>query len=191
MGLISSDFGSQIKVRQSDISAFESLFKGYYSKLCHFASGIIHDMDAAEEIVQEFFYNYWKNRETIIIRLSVKSYFYSSIRYQCIKYLEQQDVRRRYIDRMKGLLTEENENTQLEEIQVRELEMIFNRALSELPERCKLIFRMSRIEGKKYQQIADELSVSIKTVEANMTRALQLLRENLAEYQKEPVIKKQ
>lgn len=186
MNLIGTDFHTQKRIKQSDISAFELLFREFYAPLCHFAVGFVNDLDAAEEIVQEFFYNYWKNREKIQIRISVKSYLYRSIRNLSLKHLEQQQVRRRYAAQVMAATDESRQDNQLDLLQAKEMQFIIDQTLDALPERCSLIFRMSRLEGKKYQEIAEALSISVKTVEANIGKALHHLRLNLEKYGKEP-----
>ncbi len=173
----------QQRTRDNDISAFEELFRKYYAGLVNYAYGYTKDMDASEEIVQDFFYNYWKNRKDINIKFSIKSYLYRSIRNNSLKYLEALAVRRRYADRVIDAARGHSgyENMDLE---VKELNELIENTLKELPERCVQIFRMSRFEGLKYEEIAAELSVSVKTVEANMGKALKLLRERLGKYYK-------
>jgi RNA polymerase sigma-70 factor, ECF subfamily len=167
--------------RNDDISAFERLFKKYYAALVNYAYGFVKDMDASEEIVQDFFYNYWKNRKEIKIRLSVKSYLYRAIRNNSLKYLEAQAVRRRYAEKVLETARESTpeNNTGIE---YNELNNLIEETLDELPERCRQIFRMSRYEDLKYEEIASRLSVSVKTVEANIGKALKLLRERLGKY---------
>ncbi|MFO7924745.1 MAG: RNA polymerase sigma-70 factor [Bacteroidales bacterium] len=175
------DIKFQRATRNDDISAFEKLFRMYYAELVNYAYGFLKDRDASEEIVQELFYNYWKNRKKTDIRFSVRSYLYRSVRNNSLKYLDSLAVRRRYADRV---LEREKENTGFEstEMELSELSEIINATLSELPERCSRIFRMSRYEGMKYEEIASFLSVSVKTVEADMTKALKLLRKRLGKY---------
>ena len=169
------------RIRNDDISAFEVLFKNYYARLVEYAYLILRDMDASEEIVQDFFYNYWKNRKEISIRFSVKAYFFRSVRNNCLNYLEAVKVRRKYAEKVISGLKEDAGYTE-EGLELAELNELLEDTLSELPDRCSRIFRMSRFEGKKYEEIAGELSVSVKTVEANMGKALRLLRERLKHY---------
>lgn len=187
MNLTNNGFNAQRRIKQSDITAFEGLFREFYSPLCHFSAGFVNNMDTAEEIVQDFFYNYWKNREKIDIKVSVKSYLYTSIRNQSLKHINQQEVRRRYVDLITATSTETGKYNHLEEIQARELQQIIDKTLDSLPERCRLVFSMSRLEGRKYQEIANELDISVKTVEANIGKALHHLRISLENYQKEPL----
>lgn len=174
-------FLKQNRIKQDDLKEFETLFKSLYSPLCHYAFKFLKDMDLAEEIVQEFFYNYWKNRHTMNIHISIKSYMFRAIRNNSLKYLEHLRVVKKYEQNFKDtnsseLSVEENE------LEVSELNEIIEATLNELPERCSQIFKLSRFEGLKYNEIAEQLSISIKTVEANMGKALQLFRKNLKHY---------
>jgi RNA polymerase sigma-70 factor, ECF subfamily len=173
----------QRRTRDDDISAFEMLFREYYASLVNYAYGFLKDRDDSEEIVQEFFYNYWKNRKNINIKISVKAYLFRSIRNNSLKHLDNIAVRKRYADRV---LLRSMDQTDYEngEMELDELNRLIDATLSELPERCGRIFRMSRFDGLKYDEIARELSVSIKTVEANMSKALKLLRERLGKHYK-------
>jgi RNA polymerase sigma-70 factor, ECF subfamily len=178
-------FGKQRRIREGDIEAFEHLFREYYAALCHYANSFVNNLDVAEEIVQEFFYNYWKNRQTIQIKVSVKSYLFTSIRNNALKHLEQLAVRQRYAERILATASEYDHSSVSEEFDARELKKIIDNALLDLPERSRIIFRMSRFDGLKYQEIADKLSISVKTVEANMSKVLQVLREKLKQYHAE------
>lgn len=168
----------QRRTRNDDISAFEMLFRKYYAGLVSYAYSFLKDRDASEEVVQEFFYNYWKNRKEIKIKVSIQSYLYRSIRNNSLKYIDALAVRRKYADRVL-LQTKEQAGYEDGELELAELNEIIEETLAKLPDRCSLIFRMSRFEGLKYEEIAAELSISVKTVEANMSKALRLLRERL------------
>jgi RNA polymerase sigma-70 factor, ECF subfamily len=177
-----SEFSVQQKIRNGDIKAFESLFKKYYAPLCQFAAGYVKDKDTAEEIVQDFFYNYWKNRESMTVRISVKAYLYMAVRNNCLKYQRMMGVRQKHAEEVMAVKQEIHEPDQYLQLETKELQQKIDEILGQLPERCSLIFRMSRYEGMKYREIAEALSVSVKTVEANMGKALQELREKLGKY---------
>jgi RNA polymerase sigma-70 factor, ECF subfamily len=168
----------QLKTRKSDIASFESLFREYYAGLVNYSCSYTKDMDAAEEIVQEFFYNYWKNRKEIIIKFSLRAYMYRAIRNNTLNYLESVSVRRKYADRV---LSKSADHGGYEDssVELAELNERIDRILDELPERCKTIFCMSRFDGLKYEEIAERLSISVKTVEVNIGKALKLLRKKL------------
>jgi RNA polymerase sigma-70 factor, ECF subfamily len=177
-----SEFSTQQKIRKGDINAFESLFRQYYATLCNFAVKYVKDKDAAEEIVQDFFYQYWKNRETMTINVSIKAYLYMSVRNNSLKYLRQKRVRQKYADDVSAKLSESQLHTSQDSLDIKELQNKIDEILDEMPERCATIFRMSRCEGLKYREIAHTLSISVKTVEANMGKVLQTLREKLRNY---------
>ncbi len=168
-------------IKEGDIKAFESVFKQYYHPLCMYAASLTGRMDAAEEIVQELFYICWKEREHLQMFHSLKSYLYAAVRNNSFQYLEHQEVKNRY--REVVLSAEQNGNSSpLEQMEYKELQSIINRTLLHLPERRQRIFRMHRFEGLKYAEIATELSLSVKTVEAEMTKALQALRKEIENY---------
>jgi RNA polymerase sigma-70 factor (ECF subfamily) len=174
-------FIKQSRIKQDDLVEFEKLFKSFYSPLCSYAFKFLKDMDLAEEIVQDFFYNYWKNRHTMNIQISIKSYMYRAIRNNSLKYIEHVQVVKRYEQNYKDTNSADI-GSETNELEVKELNDIIEATLNDLPERCRQIFKMSRFEGLKYFEIAEKLSISIKTVEANMGKALQLFRKNLKHY---------
>jgi RNA polymerase sigma-70 factor (ECF subfamily) len=171
------------KIQQGDIKEYEKLFRKYYQPLCHFANRFLKDMDSSEEIVQELFYNIWKNRESISITSSLKAYLYQSVRNNSLKFIEHLAVRERYSSEMKRQQNEGAGNDS-DSVELAELNELIENTLNQLPERCRQIFLLSRYEGLKYHEIAEKLSISIKTVEANMGKALQLFRTNLKVYDK-------
>lgn len=173
---------SQRKILNNDISEFEKLFRTYYDPLCRYAFQMLHDMDAAEELVQEFFYNYWKNRESLEVKISLKAYLYRSIRNNALHYLEHLAITRMHAKEVIYTQTEFDTNSAADQLELNELNAIVERTLGELPARCSDVFKLSRFEGLKYHEIAKQLSISVKTVEADMGKALQLFRKNLKHY---------
>jgi len=169
------------KIQQGDIHAFEMLFRRYYEDLCRWAFHYLHDIDSSEEVVQDLFYHLWRDHTAISIHTSVKSYLYRSVSNNC-KMLLKKQVRRSAIETE---LSREEMNKQeqpSEVLEANEIREVVIKTLAELPERPATIFRMSRYEGMKYREIAEKLSISVKTVEANMGKALEMFRKNLQEY---------
>lgn len=169
------------RIQQGNVKEFEKIFRKYYPALCNFARKYVHDMDTAEEIVQDFFYTYWSNRQSISITGSLKAYFFQSVKNKALKVIDHNQVKQRYANQMKYEMAQEAEAASAE-LETTELREAINQTLSQLPERCRQIFILSRFEGLKYHEIALRLSISIKTVEANMGKALQLFRNNLKAY---------
>lgn len=170
------------KIKEGDIKAFEEIFRRYYSPLCWYAAGITGTMESAEEIVEELFYVLWKNRAELQVLQSVKSYLYRSVRNEAVQYCEHQEVKERY--RASVLKRDEpgyssDPHCQME---YKELQALVQQILGKLPRRRRQIFEMHREKGMKYAEIATELSLSVKTVEAEMTKALRALRNEIDNY---------
>ena len=165
-----------------NIKTFEKIFKHHYASLCMYAFSITGRKDIAEEIVQDVFYNMWKNREEIQIRSSVKNYLFGAVRNLSLRYKEHLVVRERYTDSMQNNEGSEVDLLPQELLEFKELENAVTNILKKLPERRMNIFLMHRMEGRKYTEIADHYSVSVKTVEAEMTKAYQALRKGIEHY---------
>ena len=170
------------KIKEGDIKAFEEVFRRYYSPLCWYAASIIGSVQAGEEIVEELFYVLWRDREHLQVFHSLKSYLYRAVRNESVQYCEHKYVEERY---SRSVPTESEEDTTSDpqvQMEYRELQMMIGHTLDNLPERRAKIFKMHRMQGKKYAEIATELSLSVKTVEAEMTKALRMLRTELEHY---------
>lgn len=173
------------RIREGDIKVFENLFRQYYSPLYLYAFSITGRKDVSEEIVQELFYVIWRERENLQIQLSLKSYLYTAIRNQSLQYCERLGVEGRYREKILKNESEQWNDTPYSpqnELEYKELEHVINNTLNCLPERRLKIFKMHRMEGKKYKEIAEILSVSIKTVEAEMSKAYRQLRFEVEKY---------
>ncbi len=164
-----------------DMQSFEVLFKQYYQMLCAYAYRFVNDPETAEEIVQDLFYRLWERREELQITSSIKSYLYSAVHNRCLKFIEHRNVETRYKN---YYLMHESEVDSVPQhaTDINEMQAIIENTLNSLPERCSRIFRLNRFEGLKYQEIAMKLSISVKTVEANMGKALKMLRKSLKNY---------
>ncbi|WP_345030008.1 RNA polymerase sigma-70 factor [Ravibacter arvi] len=159
---------------------FESTFKKNFKGLVRYAFTVVKDSEVAEEIVQNMFVRLWEKREQVSINESVTGYLYRSVYNDSLNYLKHLKVRDAYQNY--AMEREQFEQPASEQLETRELEEKIRRALGELPEKCRTIFQMSRFEELRYQEIADELSLPVKTVENQMGKALRLLRVKLAEY---------
>jgi RNA polymerase sigma-70 factor (ECF subfamily) len=166
-------------IKQGDEKAFEHLFKTYYAHLCAFASKIIDDEIAAEEIVQEFFVKLWEKRTLLTIDSSVKNYLFRSIKNLCLNFIKHNNVRQQHA---KHFIAEAETNHFNDNFIEVDLARKIEESIESLPEKRREIFRLSREEGLKYREIADKLKLSVKTVEAQMGLALKTLRDKLKEY---------
>jgi len=166
------------RIRNGDIQEFESLFRSSYISLVNYAQTILKDRDSAEEIVQQLFYVLWRDREKINIKSSLKGYLFRSVFNRCMHHIDHNNVIRRHTTGMKDRVENET-NDPAEIMKYNELHEKVVSIIEKLPERCARIFCMSRFEGLKYSEIANELAISIKTVEANMGKALKVFRKEL------------
>ncbi len=168
------------RIRQGDEGQFESLFRSSYVSLVHYAKSLVRDHDTAEEIVQDFFFRFWQDREKIMIESSLNGYLFRAIHNRCIHWINHNNVVEKHAREMTYTSTENTENP-LDIYQYKELQLKIAKIIERLPERCGRIFYMNRFEGLKYAEIAKRLSVSVKTVEANMGKALKEFRRALTE----------
>jgi len=172
------------KIRKGDLESFEKLFFSFYPGLLRYAEMLVRKLEIAEEIVPDVFYNVWKNRESIRITQSWKSYLYRSVYNNSMMYLRK---KRREVSLEEGLFPEKEGNSPdpFQELEFNEVSAVVSETISSLPERTREIFLLNRQEGLKYREIAERLSISVKTVEANMGRALKALRGSLEKYGRE------
>jgi RNA polymerase sigma-70 factor, ECF subfamily len=168
------------RIRQGDKGQFESLFRSSYVSLVRYARSIIKDHDTAEEIVQDLFFMIWKDRERLQIESSLNGYLYRAVHNRCLHYISHVRVVEKYAREAAFSETEHSE-TPGDILNYSDLQAKIAGILERLPEKCGKIFCMSRFEGLKYAEIAQKLSISVKTVEANMGRALKEFRKALAE----------
>jgi RNA polymerase sigma-70 factor (ECF subfamily) len=166
------------RIRRGDVGQFELLFRSSYVSLVRYAKTLIKDHDTAEEIVQDLFFRLWKDKEKLNIESSLNGYLFRSVHNKCLHYIEHNRVVERHAEEMLYQQSESLESPS-DILNYKELQEKVARILERLPERCGRIFTMSRFEGLKYSEIAERLSVSIKTVEANMGRALKEFRKEL------------
>ena len=168
------------EIKAGKKQSFEQLFRAYYSPLCVFAHRFIDDADDCEEVVQDFFLKIWEKRNEIDITTSVKSYLFGSVRNRCFNYLKHQKIKQQYQNNIIHL-TDSDSYQSNEFLEIDLIEKI-NRCIAELPDRRREIFVLNREKGLKYREIADQLGISIKTVETQMGHALRELREKLKDY---------
>jgi RNA polymerase sigma-70 factor (ECF subfamily) len=166
-------------VVNDDKDMFKKLFFDFYPALCVFARRYITSIETCEDIVQDTFLYIWKNRKQIEIISSFRNLLITSVKNNCIDHLRKQAVRKNY---SREEVIQEITNSPEEIYTVRELEKKLHTALAKLPENVRKAFQLSRFENMTYKQIAEEMSVSQKTVEAYISKALSILRAELRDY---------
>lgn len=168
-------------IQRGDKKAFEQLFREWYVRLCLYAESIVRDRDMAEDVVQNVFCGLWEKRQEMQIRESVKAYLYRSVYHAALNTLKHEKVKSAFLDfiQKQGSIAENNIEYLMNKENHDRLVLEVNRVIGRLPEQCRDIFRMSRFEGMKNQQIAFELNISVRTVEVQLYRAMKRLREEL------------
>lgn len=163
-------------------SAFESMVRLHYGRLCAFAFRLLGSRDEASDIVHEVLLRLWRDRHRFDFHESLP-YLYRAVRNQVISQQRRTGVRRRALGRRvddTDLPARESDATS--NIEVDELARAAERAIASLPERCRLVYTMRREQGLSYAEIAYALDLAPKTVENHMTRAAKLLRARLRDY---------
>lgn len=161
--------------------AFGELFALHYEGACRYIIRLIRDEDTSEEIVQATFVNIWERRELISNDVSFKSYLFRSAYNTALNYIKHRKVVAGFVNRQQDNFVSIKQNYVSHQPDF-ELQKRIKEALEALPPQCQRVFRLSREEGLKYQEIAQELDISVKTVEVHMGKALKLLRTALRDY---------
>jgi len=155
--------------------AIEAMFQQYYNYVCHAIYNIIKDRVQVEDIAQEVFYEFWKKKENIKISTSLKAYLRRSSVNKALNFIRDQKVKFDDEEKINELDMAESSNAQ-DQMEYGELQEVVNNAIENLPEKCRIVFSLSRFEGLTYKEIAAELSISTKTVENQISKALKILR---------------
>ena len=165
--------------KQSEHAA-ELLFKKYYSQVCYAVYRIIPDTTTSEDIAQDVFMEIWRKRETIEINSSVKAYLKRAGVNKALNHI-----------RAKKVNFENDDSYEMQNLSIRDhgddlealdLQSIIDKAIDSLPERCRIVFSLSRFEELSYKEIASKLDISIKTVENQIGKALKILRSAVESY---------
>ncbi len=169
-------------LRRGKEEAFAYVFRMYYSPLLNYAGRILKDVEAANDVVQECFCRLYERRRELRKELQVRPYLYKSVYNACMDAIKHQKVESNYINQelldfyfSKVVETPEAEQALLDE----DLKGAIQAAINKLPERCREIFVLSKVDGLSNKQIAEQLNISMKTVEVQMTTAFVRLRKEL------------
>ena len=168
-------------IRNGDKNAFEFVFKTYYKHLCAYANQIVSNIIISEEIVQEMFFQLWVKRDSLQIETSLKSYLFRAIHNSCLNYIKHNKVKQAYSQQ----ILHDNKDPLGSHYNLddsKELLGLIGKAVNKLPPERKKIFLMIRYEDRKYKEVSEILGISVKTVENQMGKAMQFLREALKEY---------
>ena len=169
------------KLNVGDYAAFSSIFTAYYQDLVIFATRFTHDLNNAEEIVQDTFVRLWEEHESVKVTISLKSYLLKIVQNKCIDWYRHKKIMQTH----NNFVMESSPQFEYDTdsyILYSELQEQIETALGMLPVAISEVFRMNRYKGLKYHEIADILDVSIRTIEVRIGKALHMLRNHLKEY---------
>ena len=165
--------------------AFEAVYSDFFGVIYHLSLQYLHDEKVAEEIVQDSFMKLWEIRETLNDRFNIRNFLYTITKNNCLNYLRNQKTALKHQENLKYLEMQFNYEA-LEKmgsfVEFEELRLKIDQAIASLPDELRETFLLSRFDELQYKDIAEKLSVSIKTVEARMTRSLKILRQELKDY---------
>lgn len=163
-------------IQSGDKEAFRLLYTKYFTPLCRFIYLYVRDEMEAEELATEVFLRVWEKREELDFSLSLKAYLFEAARNKAVNFIRDQKEKIP-LDFLEE--TPDGGTSLEEELELKELRKLIEEAVCRLPERCQTIFRKSREESKSHREIAEELNISTKTIEAQITIALKHIRKFL------------
>ena len=166
------------ELKQGNIKAFEFLFNKYYKDLVYFCNVFLKDQENSEDLVQDIFARLWEIREHLDIKGALKSYLMTAVKNNSLEELKHQNVIRVYQDY--AIAHNDPFDYDVENyILYSELNQQLQKELNKLPKEMREVFEMHRFKNKKYHEIANELNVSVRTIENRISKVLEVLRKNM------------
>lgn len=175
-------------LKSGNNQAYKYIYDHHYVLLCKIAYEFLKDDFLAESIVDDIIFHLWEKRDTLEITTSLRSYLVQAVRNRCINYLnlerEKREVRFSVIDQQNEWINSifPSDDYPLARLLENELEQEIRNAINRLPEECKVVFKKSRFEEKRYEQIAEELGISVNTVKYHIKNAISRLSADLSKY---------
>ncbi len=177
------DHQLMLQIKAGEESAYNALFRKYYSYLCTVVLRMTHSKEQAEDVVQEVFLELWRKREAMEIKNAVKSYLHRSVVNKTLNKIRDKkldfDQDEEKLDSVATM-----QSSPLQKMQGEELEKVIKIAYEGLPEKCRIVFSMVKHEAMSYKETAEKLEISVKTVENQMSKALRIMREGINKYKK-------
>lgn len=170
----------------NDKESFRKIFREYYQPLCHLSRNYVVDEDEANGVVQEAFVKLWEIRNELNADSNLKNFLFTLVKNNCLNILKRRQILLKHHERIKGIELnyqyESLNRIDADFLEYKELKEKIDLAIQNLPEHCRVVFEMSRFEDLKNREIAEKLGVTQKTVEAHLTKALKILRNELKDY---------
>jgi len=160
----------------------EQLFADWFGKLYAYAFSMLREEAMAEEVVQNVFCRVWEKRDQLQVHTSLKAYLFRSVHHECMDGLRHRKTAKAHRSWLQRSAERVTAGDAAGKVELEDLEKRLREALDGLPEQCRIVFGLSRFGELKYREIADQLGLSVKTVEAQMAKALKRLREKLVDF---------
>ena len=167
-------------LKNDDRNAMDSLFNTYWEFVFDAAFRKLGDEDVASDITQELFISIWENRATLKVDTSLHAYLYGAVKFRVINHFRTQTMRDGHQAELSYLMEQQYVDPTDAKLMVNDLEDAVEEALSRLPERMRLVVRMSRLQDRSVKEIAEELGVSIQTVKNQITAGMKILKKELS-----------
>ncbi len=168
-------------LRRRDKVIFDYIFNFYYSSLCAFSMQYLKERNTVEDLVQDFFVSLWIDAPGLQIRSSIKAYLFASVKNRCLDFQKHHKVIEKYREYIL-FSAESDDNTTEQYFAESELRLAVQKSLEKLSPRCREIFEMSRLKGLSNKEISEQLGISKRTVELQISNSLKVLRKELVEY---------
>lgn len=174
--MVKSDETLLAGIKNGDQQSLEVLFEKYYYRLCDFAFYFVRSFDLTEEIVSDVFLKIWRNRRRLSATGNFKAYIYTAVRNQALNYIEKEQNQNllESLDDLDQEVTSERYHPE-QELLFKEFKNRIEAFINTLPPRRRLIFKLSRLEGFTYREIAEIMSISVNTVQNQMVEAVRQL----------------
>jgi RNA polymerase sigma-70 factor, ECF subfamily len=169
------------EIRADNMFAFDVLYKKYSKRLYRFGYSILKSREEAENLVQDVYLNLWENRHKVEKGSSIKYYLFTIAHNSAISIIRKKIKESEFVEYLKSL-QEVNEEPVNVELEYNELTNKLDEIIQTLPHRQKEVYLLHRVEGLKYNEIAERLHISVNTIENHMSRALKTIREKLGNY---------
>ncbi len=165
-------------LKKGDVDAYEYLFKEYFDWLCNYIFKLSGNRSLSKDIVQETMMRIWEKKHQITIKESLKAYLFKSCHNQFLLQLRKDKKKHDLLDKIRWDAIYDTYLEQKEDVQINSGLLKLEELIDKLPPKCKEIFIMNKLERRKYREIAEDMGISIKTVENHMSKALRIIREN-------------
>lgn len=166
------------ELRSGSQWAFDAIFRRHYARLVLSAQAVVGERAVAEELAQDVMLELWRRRATLVLESTLAAYLHRSARNRALNYVRHERVIRDAEPELTA--TAGSPGTPDHDVRQAEIDAAVQAAIAVLPARCREVFELSRVQGLRYAEIASVMDISVKTVEAQMVKALRVLRERLA-----------